>query len=100
MKMKRELVPLPVTDVERAKSFYVDRLGFIEDVDVQPSPGVRVVQPRTGRDGSRSSVLRGALLQDLPLGDPTVCTQGNHVTHLVFPVTGPGNPETGRRSSS
>jgi dihydrofolate reductase len=24
-----------------------------------------------------------------PLGDPTVCTQGDRVTHLVFPVTGP-----------
>jgi len=24
---------------------------------------------------------------DVPLGDPTVCVQGNRVTHLVFPVT-------------
>jgi catechol 2,3-dioxygenase-like lactoylglutathione lyase family enzyme len=42
--MKLELVPLPVTDVDRAKAFYVDRLGFVEDVDVRPADGVRVVQ--------------------------------------------------------
>jgi predicted enzyme related to lactoylglutathione lyase len=44
MDMKLELVPLPVTDVDRAKAFYVDALGFVEDVDVRPAEGVRVVQ--------------------------------------------------------
>ena len=44
MQMKLELVPIPVTDVDRAKAFYVDRLGFVEDVDVRPAPGVRIVQ--------------------------------------------------------
>jgi catechol 2,3-dioxygenase-like lactoylglutathione lyase family enzyme len=44
MQMKLELVILPVADVDRAKTFYRDRLGFVEDVDVQPAPGVRVVQ--------------------------------------------------------
>ena len=34
MEMKLELVPIPVTDVDRAKTFYVERLGFVEDVDV------------------------------------------------------------------
>jgi predicted enzyme related to lactoylglutathione lyase len=43
MDMKLELVPLPVTDVDRAKAFYV-QLGFNADVDVTPAPGVRVVQ--------------------------------------------------------
>jgi predicted enzyme related to lactoylglutathione lyase len=42
--MKLELVPVPVTDVDRAKAFYVERLGFAADVDVTPAPGVRVVQ--------------------------------------------------------
>jgi predicted enzyme related to lactoylglutathione lyase len=42
--MKLELVPLPVADVDRAKSFYADKLGFTVDVDVQPADGVRVVQ--------------------------------------------------------
>jgi predicted enzyme related to lactoylglutathione lyase len=44
MEMKLELVPIPVTDVDRAKVFYVEGLGFTEDVDVSPAEGVRVVQ--------------------------------------------------------
>ncbi len=44
VQMKLELVPIPVADVDRAKAFYVERLGFTEDVDVRPVDGVRVVQ--------------------------------------------------------
>lgn len=44
MDMKFELVPIPVTDVDRAKTFYADQLGFVVDVDVRPADGVRVVQ--------------------------------------------------------
>jgi catechol 2,3-dioxygenase-like lactoylglutathione lyase family enzyme len=44
MQMKLELIPLPVSDVDRAIAFYADTLGFNKDVDVQPSNGVRVVQ--------------------------------------------------------
>jgi predicted enzyme related to lactoylglutathione lyase len=44
MDMKLELVPVPVTDVDRAKAFYVDQLGFVLDVDVRPAEGMRVVQ--------------------------------------------------------
>lgn len=33
MDLKLELVLVPVTDVERAKDFYVDRAGFRLDVD-------------------------------------------------------------------
>jgi predicted enzyme related to lactoylglutathione lyase len=44
MDMKFELVPIPVADVDRAKAFYADRLGFTLDVDVTPVDGVRVVQ--------------------------------------------------------
>lgn len=42
--MKLELVPLPVADVDRAKAFYVETLGFHLDVDVTPADSVRVVQ--------------------------------------------------------
>jgi len=42
--MKLELVPIPVSDVDRAKAFYADALGCTVDVDVQPVEGVRVVQ--------------------------------------------------------
>jgi catechol 2,3-dioxygenase-like lactoylglutathione lyase family enzyme len=44
MQMKLELVILPVTDVDRSKAFYRDVLGFVEDLDVRPADGVRVVQ--------------------------------------------------------
>ncbi len=42
--MKLELVPVPVSDVDRGKAFYVEKLGFVQDVDVEPAPGVRIVQ--------------------------------------------------------
>jgi predicted enzyme related to lactoylglutathione lyase len=44
VEMKLELVPIPVTDVDRSKAFYADKVGFVVDVDVQPMEGVRVVQ--------------------------------------------------------
>jgi predicted enzyme related to lactoylglutathione lyase len=42
--VKLEMVPLPVTDVDRAKSFYADRMGWHCDVDHQASDTFRVVQ--------------------------------------------------------
>lgn len=44
MDMKLELVPIPVRDVDQAKAFYIEKLGFVADVDVRPADGVRVVQ--------------------------------------------------------
>ena len=44
MDMKLELVPMPVTDIDRAKRFYVDMVGFNADLDVQPTEGIRIVQ--------------------------------------------------------
>ncbi len=41
--MKLELVPVPVTDVDRAKAFY-EQVGFTLEVDVQPTDTMRVVQ--------------------------------------------------------
>jgi catechol 2,3-dioxygenase-like lactoylglutathione lyase family enzyme len=57
MDMKLELVPMPVTDVDRAKAFYVDKLGFTEDVDVRPTDGMRVVQLTP--PGSACSIVIG-----------------------------------------
>jgi catechol 2,3-dioxygenase-like lactoylglutathione lyase family enzyme len=42
--MKLELVLLPVSDVDRAKAFYTEQLGFALDVDTSPTPEFRVVQ--------------------------------------------------------
>ena len=67
MRMKLELVPLPVSDVERSIAFYVDRLGFTKDVDVQPAEGVRVVQ--VSPEGSGCSIGFGTGL-DVYAGEP------------------------------
>jgi len=58
MDMKIELVVIPVADVDRAKKFYVETLGWHGDVDVQPAPGVRVVQVTPG--GSACSIGFGS----------------------------------------
>jgi catechol 2,3-dioxygenase-like lactoylglutathione lyase family enzyme len=39
-----EVVPLPVTDVDRALAFYTEQAGFALDVDYRPTGGFRVVQ--------------------------------------------------------
>ncbi|HET7799245.1 MAG TPA: VOC family protein [Humibacillus xanthopallidus] len=67
MQMKLELVPLPVSDVERSIDFYAGKLGFTKDVDVQPAEGVRVVQLTP--EGSGCSVGFGTGL-DVYAGEP------------------------------
>jgi predicted enzyme related to lactoylglutathione lyase len=44
MDFKLELVAIPVTDVDRAKAFYVDQAGFNADHDHQVSDELRFVQ--------------------------------------------------------
>src|SRR5215470_5097478 len=61
--MKLELVPIPVTDVDRDKAFYVDKLGFNADVDVQPGNGMRVVQLTP--PGSACSIVIGTGLGEI-----------------------------------
>ena len=44
MELKLEVVPVPVTDVDRAKRFYSEQLGFAVDLDTQIGPDTRLVQ--------------------------------------------------------
>jgi len=44
MEWKLELVPIPVADVDAAKQFYIEKLGFRLDHDVTTGPNFRVVQ--------------------------------------------------------
>lgn len=44
MDFKLELVPVPVSDVDRAKRFYADECGFVVDLDHQISESLRIVQ--------------------------------------------------------
>lgn len=55
--MKLELVPVPVSDVDRARDFYVDKIGFHLDFDVQPGGAMRVVQLTP--PGSACSIVIG-----------------------------------------
>jgi catechol 2,3-dioxygenase-like lactoylglutathione lyase family enzyme len=61
-----EVVQVPVSDIDRAKAFYVDRLGFHDDHDTQISDTVRVVQltPR----GSACSIVIGSGLTSMAPG--------------------------------
>ncbi len=44
MDLKLEVVPLPVSDVDAAKAFYTEQVGFRLDHDIRPREGMRVVQ--------------------------------------------------------
>lgn len=57
-----ELVVVPVSDVDRAKQFYSERVGFGVDLDSQFGDGVRVVQLTP--PGSACSVSIGSGLID------------------------------------
>jgi catechol 2,3-dioxygenase-like lactoylglutathione lyase family enzyme len=57
MEMKLELVAVPVTDVDRAKSFYVDQVGFVADHDATVHEGLRFVQLTP--PGSACSIVMG-----------------------------------------
>ena len=66
MDMRLELVPLRSTDVDRSKKFYVDRVGFHLDHDVEPGNGMRVVQLTP--PGSACSVVVGVGIRDPDAG--------------------------------
>ena len=63
MDMKLELVPVPVSDINRAKTFYVEKIGFNADHDVEPGNGVRVLQLTP--PGSACSIVLGAGLGEM-----------------------------------
>ncbi|GHF90605.1 VOC family protein [Streptomyces griseosporeus] len=39
-----EVIPLPVSDIDRARDFYRDKVGFHVDIDTEVMPGMRIVQ--------------------------------------------------------
>lgn len=65
IEMKLEVVPIPVSDIENAKAFYTEKVGFHLDHDIRPTAGMRVVQMTP--PGSACSVVIG---EGLPLGKP------------------------------
>jgi catechol 2,3-dioxygenase-like lactoylglutathione lyase family enzyme len=65
MDMRIEVIPIPVSDVDSAKGFYTETVGFKLDHDVRPNEHMRVVQMTP--PGSGCSVVIG---EGLPLGEP------------------------------
>jgi catechol 2,3-dioxygenase-like lactoylglutathione lyase family enzyme len=63
-----ELVPVPVTDIDRAKTFYSERLGFHVDVDVRPAEGVRIVQLTPPGSACSITLATGIPWLDMPPG--------------------------------
>jgi catechol 2,3-dioxygenase-like lactoylglutathione lyase family enzyme len=61
-----ELVGVPVADVDRAKAFYGDTLGWSVDVDNVVSDQIRFVQVTP--PGSACSIAFGLGISDMPAG--------------------------------
>ncbi|THG33555.1 glyoxalase [Naasia lichenicola] len=95
MDMRLELIPLPVTDIARSKAFYVERVGFNLDHDVEPGNGMRIVQLTppgsacsivigTGMLGSSASPVTGIhlVVDDLTLVRSTLLDRGVEVSDI------------------
>jgi predicted enzyme related to lactoylglutathione lyase len=62
MDLRLELVPVPVSDVDRAKAFYVEKFGFTLDHDHKISDELRFVQLTP--PGSACSIAMGVGIVD------------------------------------
>ena len=66
MDMLLELVPVPVTDIDRAKAFYVDQVGFVADHDIPVDESLRFVQLTP--PGSACSIVLDVGITSMPAG--------------------------------
>jgi catechol 2,3-dioxygenase-like lactoylglutathione lyase family enzyme len=66
MDWKLELVAVPVSDVDRAKAFYAEKVGFHADHDQQVNPSLRFVQLTP--PGSACSIYIGTGLTNMKPG--------------------------------
>jgi catechol 2,3-dioxygenase-like lactoylglutathione lyase family enzyme len=66
MDFKLELIPVPVSDVERAKAFYTEKAGFNLDNDVTGEDGLRFIQLTP--PGSACSISIGEGLTEMDPG--------------------------------
>jgi predicted enzyme related to lactoylglutathione lyase len=66
MEMRLELVVVPVSDMDRAKTFYVEQAGFDLDLDVMAGEDFRIVQLTP--PGSACSIAIGEGITDAEPG--------------------------------
>jgi catechol 2,3-dioxygenase-like lactoylglutathione lyase family enzyme len=90
MEMRLEVVQVPVADVDRSKSFYTEKLGFVLDHDVEHIPGMRVVQLTP--PGSAASIVIGTGMTGMTPGS----LEG---LQLVVPDMGAARAELLRRGA-
>ncbi|GGM25077.1 hypothetical protein GCM10010129_82030 [Streptomyces fumigatiscleroticus] len=101
MDMKLEVVILPVSDVDRAKAFYVKRLGWRLDADFPIDKGYRIVQVTP--PGSACSVIFGqgltrqeaGTLHGLQLTVTDIVEAQKELESRGVAVSGPFRDETG-----
>ena len=105
MDWKLELVAVPVSDVDRAKSFYVDKVGFNADHDHRVSDEIRFVQLTP--PGSACSIALGTGLVNKPPGSAQglqlvvrTSTQLMRSSSSVASTSARFRSSTGARSSS
>ena len=66
MEWKLELLVVPVADVDRAKQFYAEQVGFVVDHDTRISDDMRIVQLTP--NGSACSIAIGTGMVSTPPG--------------------------------
>lgn len=96
MEMKLEVVPIPVSDVDCAKAFYIEKIGFHEDTDQRVDEHTRFVQLTPV--GSACSIILGEgltkqtpgsvdglilVVQDIQATRDELVTRGVGVSELV-----------------
>jgi catechol 2,3-dioxygenase-like lactoylglutathione lyase family enzyme len=104
MDFKLELIPLPVADVDRAKAFYADQLGFHVDVDFSPNETFRVVQLTppgsacsiavgTGVVGTEPGSVQGLhlVVKDIHAARAELLGRGVEIAEVVD-MSAPGKP--------
>ncbi len=89
-----EVVVVPVSDIDRAKAFYHEGLGFAVDFDLRPADGVRIVQLTPPGSGCSIVIGRGAVpamppgsLRGLQLVVPDIRTAHAELTERGITVT-------------
>jgi catechol 2,3-dioxygenase-like lactoylglutathione lyase family enzyme len=107
MDMTLEVIVIPVSDVERAKEFYADKIGFKVDTDAQLTDDFRIVQLTP--PGSGCSIIlmtQGAQMEPGTLKGPQLVVRdiratrdqlaerGVDVSEVQFIGGGPPRPAT------
>jgi catechol 2,3-dioxygenase-like lactoylglutathione lyase family enzyme len=75
-----ELIVVPVSDVDRAKAFYSDKMGFNVDVDHSAGEDFRVVQLTPPGSACSITLVRTRLMSDTQMTPGTL-----HGLHIVVP---------------